>query len=144
MLLEQLDLNAWLSLILGRWVLFEPILKKTGRNAVQILKDVYSGWAGEGKFISLREANHVAAAAYDLLTEFDSKEAAKKVGVMRDELREMLHNQDIHSTPDVKDADDIPTVPAIHNRWLGVQETGEKPLSAASNPHDSKSEMARI
>jgi len=77
--LEQLDLSAWLSLILGRWVLFEPMLKKTGRAGVQTLKDVYSGRSGDGKFISTRDARHVAVSAYDLLTEFIAKMLHKRL-----------------------------------------------------------------
>jgi len=108
-LLEQLDLNAWLSLILGRWALFEPILKNTGRNAVQTLKDVYTGWASDNKFISLRDARNVALSAYDLLTEFGLKESAKKVGDIRDELEELIKKED--DAGDDKDPDHVATVP---------------------------------
>jgi hypothetical protein len=143
-LLEQLDLSAWLSLILGRWIVFEPILKKTGRNAVQTLKDVYNGWMGESRFISLRDARHVALSAYDLLTEFGCKDAAPKVGVIRDELLELIKEQEGHTVPAPPTPDEIETLPAIHNRWLGAHEKSEPPALVASNHHETKSEAARI
>jgi len=125
-LLEQLDLNAWLSLILGRWALFEPILKNTGRNAVQTLKDVHSGWASEHKFISLRDARNIASSAHELLVEFDRKEAAKKIGDIRDELQELIKKEESAGTDEDKNADHVATVPA-HNRWLSsTHENAEK------------------
>jgi len=143
--LEQLDLSAWLSLILGRWVLFEPMLKKTGRAGVQALKDVYSSRSGDGKFISTRDARHVAVSAYDLLTEFNCKEAAQKVGVIRDELLELIQKQDGHKPMDAKASDEVPTVPAIQNKWLGVHDNGEKPaLAATNNHHDTKNSVPRV
>jgi len=143
-LLEQLDLSAWLSLILGRWILFEPILKKTGRAAVQTLKDVYNGWMGEDRFISLRDSRHVALSAYDLLTEFDCKDAAQKVRVIRDELLELIKDQESHAVAALPAPDEVETLPAIHNRWLGVHEKSEPPALAASTHHESKNEPARI
>ncbi|MEP6984849.1 MAG: FHA domain-containing protein [Chloroflexota bacterium] len=144
-LLEKLDLSAWLSLILGRWVLFEPMLKKTGRAGVQTLKDIYSSRSGDGKFISTRDARHVAVAAHDLLTELDCKEAAQNVAVIRDELLELIDNQDGHKPMDTKASDEIPTIPAIQHKWLGVHENGEKPaLAAATNHHDTKNNVPRV
>lgn len=141
---EQLDLSAWLSLILGRWALFEPILKNTGRSAVQTLKDVHSGWAGEVKFISIRDARNVATSAYELLKEFDRQESAKKVDSIRDELNKLLEEEEGHAPQEAKNPDEIETMPAINNRWLGKHESGEKLVPAPNHHPESQSESVRI
>ena len=146
-LIEQLDLSAWLSLILGRWALFEPILKNTGRNAVQTLKDVHGSWTGEVKFISIRDARNVALSAYELLKEFGRTEAAKEVGAIRDELVDLMQNLDNHnhSTPAAIEVDDVETVPASNNRWLGTHEGANKPaLAPANDPVQTKNGTVRI
>jgi hypothetical protein len=141
---EHLDLSAWLSLILGRWALFEPILKNTGRGAVQALKDVHGGWAGEIKFISIRDARNVATSAYELLKEFDCQESAKKVSSIRDELNKLLEEEEGHATQEAKNPDEVETIPAINNRWIGTHENGEKLAPAPNHHHESQREGVRI
>ncbi len=146
-LLEQLDLNAWLSLILGKWGLFEPILKNTGRSSVQTLKDIYSQYANDIQIVSIRDARNVALSAYELLTEFNCKEAANKVALVRDEVLGLTQSQqdvDTDLATKTQDAAEVPTVPAINNKWLGVHSTSEQPIVTDNNQHDGKNSAARI
>jgi hypothetical protein len=81
------------------------------------------------------------------LNEFGRTEAAKEVAVIKDELMELMQNQDNHnnSTPDVKEADDVSTIPAHNNHWLGTHEVTEKLAPALANNHaETKTGMARI
>ncbi len=143
-LLDQLDLNAWLSLILGRWGLFEPILKNTGRSGVQILKNVYSEYAHEIQIVSVRDARNVALSAYEMLAEFHCKDAANKVAVIRDEVLGLTQSKETQTMESLKDAaPELPTMPAINNKWLGVHSTSEQPIVNANN-HDGEKSPARI
>ncbi len=143
-LIEQLDLNAWLSLILGRWGLFEPILKNTGRSGVQILKNVYSEYANEIQIVSVRDARNVALSAYELLTEFHCKDAANKVASIRDEILGLTQSSETQTMESLKgNAPEIPTMPAINNKWLGVHKTSEQPVVNTNN-HDGKNSAPRI
>jgi len=145
-LLEQLDLNAWLSLILGRWGLFEPILKNTGRSGIQILKNVYSEYANDIQIVSVRDARNVALSAYELLTEFRCTDAADKVAVIRDELIGLNHSHETQTMDSLKDeAPEIPTMQAINhkNKWLGVHNPSEK-SAVTSTALDGQNSAARI
>lgn len=143
-LIEQLDLNAWLSLILGRWGLFDPILKNTGRNGVQILKNVYSQYANEIQIVSVRDARNVALSAYELLTEFGCKDAANTVAIIRDEVLGLTQSQETQTMESLKDdVPEIHTMPALNNKWLGVHSTSEQPIVSTNN-HDAKNGAPRI
>jgi hypothetical protein len=142
-LVEQLDLNAWLSLILGRWGLFEPILKNTGRSAIQILKDVYSQYANDIQIVSVRDARNVALSAYELLTEFHCKDAANKIAIIRDEVLGLPQTRELDARVNHQDEEiaEVSTVQAINNRWLGKHSTSEQP---AVDNKDGKNRAARI
>ncbi len=145
-LIDQLDLNAWLSLILGRWGLFEPILKNTGRSGIQILKDVYSQYANDVQINSIRDARNVALSAHELLTEFHCKDGAVKVGILRDELLGLASHSDYRSlpAPHEDETPEIPTMPAIHNKWLGVHDVKDKAAKPDGEVQDDKGNAVRI
>lgn len=142
-LIEQLDLNAWLSLILGRWGLFEPILKNTGRSAIQILKDVYSQYANDIQIVSVRDARNVALSAYELLTEFRCKDAANKIAIIRDEVLGLPQTRELTATVSHDDqaVEEVSTVQAINSRWLGKHSTSEQ---SAVSSKDGKNSAVRI
>ncbi len=144
-LIEQLDLNAWLSLILGRWGLFEPILKNTGRSGIQILQAVYSEYANDIQIVSVRDARNVALYAYELLTEFHCDDAANKIAIIRDEVLGITrrHESATDLSSQTQDEADVPTVQAINNRWLGIHATSEQPAVVSEN-QDDKNKAPRI
>lgn len=89
-MVEHLDLHAWISLILQRWDLFEPILKNAGRDAIERLQAIYLERLAD-KAVSAQDALYAAVSAHEMLAELYCKSQAAEVALIRDQL--LLTNQ---------------------------------------------------
>lgn len=129
---EQLDLDAWLNLILQRWEMFDPILKNMGKNAVEKLQETHLKRLDDVQ-VSTRDARNAAILAHEMLVEFYCRPQAEKVAVIRDKLTALAQAEDVP----VVQSSAKPVVPSIshpeksNGHWTGIQD--KAPLSPSTN-----------
>ncbi len=128
--IEQLDLDAWLNLILQRWDLFDPILKNMGKNAVEKLRETHIDRIDDVQ-VSTRDARNTAVLAHEMLLEFYCKPQAEVVSVIRDQLTALVQLEDLP----VVQATATPA-PSLNGHWSGVQEKPETLPSTNGNHKD--------
>lgn len=141
---EQLDLDAWLNLILQRWDLFDPILKNMGKNAVEKLCETHNDRMDDVQ-VSTRDARNVAVLAHEMLLEFYCKPQAEAVGVIRDKLTSLAQLED---SPVVQ-ATATP-LPSLNGHAEKVEKNGhrsgiqDKPETPASTNGNHKHESIPV
>lgn len=129
---EQLDLDAWLNLILQRWEIFDPILKNMGKNAVEKLQEIHIDRLDDVQ-VSTRNARNAAILAHEMLVEFYCRPQAEKVAVIRDQLTALAQAEDVP----VVQSSAKPVVPSVshpeksNGHWTGIQD--KTPLSPSTN-----------
>ncbi|MCA0458256.1 MAG: FHA domain-containing protein [Chloroflexi bacterium] len=143
---EQLDLDAWLNLILQRWDIFDPILKSMGKDAVEKLRDIHLERLDDGQ-LSTREARNTAILAHEMLSQFYCKPQADRVAVIRDQLTALAQAEDVpvveaSAKPAVPPSTPAhPTPEKANGHWAGV---GEKAAPAPSTNGNHKHEPVTV